>query len=140
MPCMFPGQQSGGKFRGIWPEGSTAMGKLRGIWPEGSQAYTWGGGSAPGGSAPRAWSRGGLLPGAWSQEGLCGDPPPGWLLLRTVHILLECILVAHVCGLVCKDTRMPFFVKLLQGIIVSSYFKNPMFTTSIACSRKINLG
>ena len=43
----------------------------------------------------------GLLPGrggacskgvAYSWGGVCGDPP-GWLLLRAVRILLECILV-----------------------------------------------
>ena len=38
-----------------------------------------------------AWSRG----GAWSQGGW-RPPPPGRLLLRAVHILLECILV--LCG------------------------------------------
>ena len=54
-----------------------------------------GGGLLPGwGSAPRgvAWSRRGcLFPGGagWWR------PPPGHLLLRAVHILLECILVWH---------------------------------------------
>ena len=42
-----------------------------------------------------AWSG-----GAWSQEesgpgGACARPPPGRLLLRTVRILLECILVKN---------------------------------------------
>ena len=52
-----------------------------------------------------AWSRGGLLPGGCLVLGELPGPggsapggaacwrPPGWLLLRAVRILLECILV-----------------------------------------------
>ena len=48
------------------------------------------GGGVPGrGSAlGGVWSWGGV----WSQ-GVPGGDPPGWLLLRAVRILLECILV-----------------------------------------------
>ena len=59
-------------------------------------------GSAPGGSVPRGsapgvpCSGGGLLPvcgGVCSGGGVPGGDPPRRLLLRTVRILLECILV-----------------------------------------------
>ena len=107
MPCRFPSPHPRGKFRGIWPGGSPGphpRGKLRGIWLAGVPP-----------------PRGCLLPGATcSQEGACswvgacswgvcllrggGLPAPGgggwWrhtpasrrLLLRTVRILLQCIL------------------------------------------------
>ena len=59
------------------------------------------GGSAPGegllqgGACSRgsACSRGCLLQGGACSWGVPGGEPPGWLLLQTVHILLECILV-----------------------------------------------
>ena len=44
------------------------------------------GGAAPGGRVPAPG-------GVCSKGGVPGGDPPGWLLLRAVHILLECILV-----------------------------------------------
>ena len=68
MPCRFPGPHPGGKFRGIWPEGSPdphPRGELKGFCSRGSACF----------------------------RGEGGGDPPGWLLLRVVRILLECILV-----------------------------------------------
>ena len=43
------------------------------------------------GGVPVPW--GSLVMGVWSQ-GVAGGDPPGQLLLRALHILLECILVS----------------------------------------------
>ena len=75
-----PGPHPRGKLRGYGQGVSrpTPKGKLRGIWPGGSPGHTWGG---------------------LSQHALRQTPPPRWLLLRTVRILLECSLAkTHVCS------------------------------------------
>ena len=63
----------------------------------------------PGGGGVGAWSGGVCMVlgegGAWSQGGVSGgDPPSGRLLLRAVHILLECILVLYM-DLLSKSTH-----------------------------------
>ena len=71
-------------------------------WGSALGGLLWGvcswGGLLLGGSAPGAVCSGGVC----SQGGLLrGDAwwrPPGRLLLRAVRILLECILVRHVCA------------------------------------------
>ena len=97
-PCRFPGPHPGGKLKGIWlgespgphprgiwsggSPGPNPRGKLRGIWPGGSS------GPHPRGKFRGIWS-GGSIPACTE----AGPPPPRWLLLREVRILLECILV-----------------------------------------------
>ena len=80
IPCKCPGPHPGGEFRGIWPAGvfrPTPKGEVEGDLAEGGglQAQTRGLPGSEGGSAPR------------------GSASPGRLLLRAVHILLECMLV-----------------------------------------------
>ena len=70
---------------GSGPRGSLVPG---GVWSQGGSGPT-SGGSGPGGF----WSHGGACSRGSGPGGGCGDPPPGHLLLRAVHILLECILV-----------------------------------------------
>ena len=84
MSCRFPGPHPGGKFRGIWPEGSPGphpRGKLRRSAPGG--VCSWGV-SAPG--------------------GLCGDPPgrlwvaciiPECILVIDLLVVLECLIIKH---------------------------------------------
>ena len=49
----------------------------------------------PGGSAPRRVpAHRGSAPRVPGPGGVPGGDPPGWLLLRAVRILLECILVS----------------------------------------------
>ena len=103
MPCRFPGPHPRGKFRGICPgEGEgisrpTPKGKVEG---DQVQAHSQGGSE---GDPVQAHSQGGSWRGS-AQGGLPGlggppgpreveTPPSRRLLLRTVRILLECILV-----------------------------------------------
>ena len=79
MPCRFPGPHP--------------VGKLRGIWVGGLQAHTQGGSWGYLRSTPRGVSRPTPV-GCLSQHALRQNPPPRWLLLRAVRILLECILVS----------------------------------------------
>ena len=73
----------------------TPGGKLRGLAWGGLQANTHRGspGPHPGGSPGPHWG-GGLQAHTW---GVHDIPPPRWLLLRAVRILLECILVQTEC-------------------------------------------
>ena len=70
----------------------------------------WSEGVCPGGGAcfGGACSRGVPAPGGCLLPGMCGDPPPesGRLLLRTVRILLECILVVF-CSRIIGITALP---------------------------------
>ena len=100
-----PGRRSPGGGGGIPAclagfQAHTQRGSLRGSWG--------------------AWSWRGLLPGevcsqggTWSW-GVRGGDPPGWLLLRVVRILLECILVYKKCSLVFKTENYDcnFFKKI----------------------------
>ena len=66
----------------------SGVSNLRGAWSWGS-VWSWGvtglgGMPGPGGS---------LVRGVWPQ-GVAGGDPPGQLLLRALHIILECILVS----------------------------------------------
>ena len=106
IPACLAGFQAhpGGKFRGVWPVGGSPgqqpRGKLKGIWPGGSPGPQprgqVEGDLARGGRSPGSHQGGGRGGGACSRgsapAGGCGDPPSR-LLLRTVRILLECILV-----------------------------------------------
>ena len=117
MPCRFPGPQTGGELRRIWPGGSPGphpKGKLRGIClgvspgphlgvggspgphpREWLQAHTWGCLQAhTGGGVSRPTPRGVSRPtprGVYPS--MHWSRPPWWLLLQAVRILLECILV-----------------------------------------------
>ena len=51
--------------------------------------------------------------GAWSRGGV--ETPPGWLLLRVVRILLECILITPVCHSVHGGGRTGCFPACITG-------------------------
>ena len=72
---------------GGWGEGVLSQHALQVLSQHALQQVSRGG-SAPGGSAPR-----GSAPRGVCLKGVPGGDPPGRLLLRTVRILLECILV-----------------------------------------------
>ena len=95
-------QVSRGKFRGIWPgvgvsPGPHPRGKLRGIWSRPTPKGEVEGDLTRGYLLQRVPALGGVCcrgmpaPVGLPALGGCGDPP-WWLLLRAVHILLECIL------------------------------------------------
>ena len=115
-----PGPRPGGKLRSLaWgvsrptPRGEVRPtpgghlqahtrggGKLRGLALGGLQAHTHRGspGPHPGGSpGPHLGGVSRLTPGGASQHALRQTPPPRWLLLRAVCILLECIFVQTEC-------------------------------------------
>ena len=52
-------------------------------------------GGVPGAGGCLAWGEGRPGPGGCLVETLSPPPPSGWLLLRAVRILLECILVSE---------------------------------------------
>ena len=96
---------------GAWSWGGVCSG---GAWSWGgvcSQGVPGPGGSALGG----AWSWGGLLQGGVPGPGGClVETPPGRLLLRTVRILLECILVNYKITFLCSVLRTVETSRLLQ--------------------------
>ena len=105
VPCRFPGPHPVGKLRGIWPGGLQAHNQ-GGSWRESgwgvSRPTTKGEveGDLAGGGGLQAQTQGvcswGLsAPGGGSTLGGV-ETPPWRLLLRTVRILLECILVSFV--------------------------------------------
>ena len=73
--CLVPG--------GVWSRG--------GAWSQGG-VWSWG---VPGAGGVPGLGEGRPGPGGCLVETLSPPPPSGWLLLRAVRILLECILVSE---------------------------------------------
>ena len=101
MPCRSPGPHPGGMLKGL------ALGGSPGPYPGGGEVE----GSGLGGSPGPHPGMGGLQAHTWGGIPACTEADtPQWLLLRAVHILLECILV--VCGIQMYSQQTCIYNKL----------------------------